>query len=34
MKLEEIIENLDYVKKDFIPTTSEESIGNYDIEII
>jgi hypothetical protein len=31
MKLEEIIENLDYMKKDFIPTTSEESAGNYDI---
>ena len=32
MKLEEIINNLENMKKDFIPTTSEESAGNYDIQ--
>jgi hypothetical protein len=32
MKLEEIIEKLENMKKDFIPTTSEESAGNYDIK--
>ena len=32
IKLEEIINNLENMKKNFIPTTSEESAGNYDIE--
>jgi len=32
IKLEEIIENLKNMINDFIPTTSEESAGNYDIK--
>jgi len=32
MKLEEIINNLNSMKDDFIPTTTEESAGNYNIQ--
>ena len=32
IKLEEIIENLENMENDFIPTTSEESAGNYNIQ--
>ena len=34
MKLEEIIKNLDNMINDFIPTTTKESAGNYDIQTL